>query len=150
MTPRASHTECTHAGFEEMVATVLDFYCCNENQTQENDVHIFHQNVYIPDDNKQSSQEEVTEVKPKIAHASRLQTKIHCPWSLVDMLNTLQWSPSKKCSLDPPPYCMTKRKRLANDSWHAGLLLMRSAFTSSNFTMEMALDIFPACIYPFS
>ena len=24
--PRASHTECTHAGFEEMVATVIDFF----------------------------------------------------------------------------------------------------------------------------
>ena len=43
----------------------------------------------------------MTEVKPKIAHASRLQTKIHCPRSLVDILSTLQWSHSKNCSLDP-------------------------------------------------
>ena len=50
----------------------------------------------------------------------------------------------KKLQHWPPPYCMTKRKRLANDSWHASLLLIRSAFTSLNFTVEMALDFFPS------
>ena len=43
----------------------------------------------------------MTEEKPKIVAASKLQTKIHCPRSLVDMLSRLGWFHSKNCSLDP-------------------------------------------------
>ena len=42
---------------------------------------------------------------------------------------------------------MTNRKRLASDSWQAGLLLRRSVFTSSNFTWGFCLDFFSQHAY---
>ena len=134
-TPHAAHTECMRAGFEEMVANFLIWnYLAAMGKHCANRSLIYMKQKYVTENHDWREAKDRGWVKiadqkslPKVFGGHAEQT-----W-MVSFKKVQPW---------PPPYCITNRKRLARDSWQAGLLLRRSAFTSSNFTWGFCLDFF--------